>query len=332
MDKIRKSVLIIVILCGLSLTLYFVGELALRAYQKITLGIPYLAPLKSFYDKDLGWEGKKVFGDTATNKIKIFIVGDSYTWGGGIPEEQMYYNILKNSLGAELFVYGGGGYGTLQEYLVIDKYFDAIKPDLIILQTCSNDFVNNLWELEKRSYINNNMLIRPYLVDGKIKYLSLRRLIKAALLIDSRLMYFLNNKIELLQAGLAAKGWIKTVEKDIEENGMNFAGFKKSVAITGELMSRIKKRAADTPVVVFSIDDPEPYYGQFRRISQNNNMFFIEGLAKLMQTAEVNGTSIRNADRKHWNKNAHKMCGDILSAKLIERRDLLLKKYFADKN
>lgn len=96
------------------------------------------------------------------------------------------------------------------------------KSALIILQTCNNDFINNVRELEKRSYFNNNMLIRPYLVDGKIKYMPFRLLTKAALLIDSRLVYFLNNRIEMLLASLATKGLIKTVEKDIEENGMNF--------------------------------------------------------------------------------------------------------------
>jgi alkylation response protein AidB-like acyl-CoA dehydrogenase len=50
-------------------------------------------------------------------------------------------------------VYGGHGYGTLQEYLVIDKYIDEIKPDLILLQVCSNDFTNNL-ENEAKSSSN----------------------------------------------------------------------------------------------------------------------------------------------------------------------------------
>lgn len=145
-------------------------------------------------------------------------------------------------------------------------------------------------------------------------------------------MYLLNNKIELLLAGLATKGWIKTVEKDIEENGMNFSGFKKSVAVTGELMSRIRRRAADTPIVVFSVDALEPYYGQFRRISQYNGMFFIEGVAKLIQTAEANGLNIRTADRHHWNRNGHKMCGDILVEKMKENKGLIFKKYFSDRN
>lgn len=97
-------------------------------------------------------------------------------------------------------------------------------------------------------------------------------------------------------------------------------------------MAKIKNKAADTLVVAFSVDDQEPYYEQFRKIFQNNNIFFIEGLAKLIQTADANGISVRTTDRHHWNRNGHKMCGDILAAKLKEYRELLLKKYFVEKN
>ena len=41
---------------------------------------------------------------------------------------------------------GGGGYGTLQQYLLLKKYFNKINPDIIIHQFCENDFeINGLF-------------------------------------------------------------------------------------------------------------------------------------------------------------------------------------------
>ena len=43
----------------------------------------------------------------------------------------------------QVFSYGCGGYGSLQEYMILDKYFDIIDPDIIIIQTSSNDISDN---------------------------------------------------------------------------------------------------------------------------------------------------------------------------------------------
>jgi len=124
-----------------------IGEIATRTYQMLFRGIPFHRPVVDFLDKELGWQGKKVFGDLATEKIKIFVIGDSFTGGWGPKEESMYYNVLAEGLNAEVFVYGGVGYGTLQEYLALDRYFDLIEPDLVLLQVTWNDFIDNSLKL-----------------------------------------------------------------------------------------------------------------------------------------------------------------------------------------
>ena len=87
----------------------------------------------------------------------------------------MYYSYIKQELEKagyflNWFVAGGGGYGTLQQYLLIKKYFDEINPDVLIHQFCNNDFENNLKKIEENSILRNQYYFRPYLVNDKIIY------------------------------------------------------------------------------------------------------------------------------------------------------------------
>jgi hypothetical protein len=116
--------------------------------------------------------GFRSFSDVNTRKKKIFVIGDSFTQACSVSDGWTYYDYLeKNNDNIEIFSYGGGGYGSLQEYMILDKYIDIIRPDLILWQFCPNDFINNDHELESASLKNNNHMIRPYYKEGRIEWL-----------------------------------------------------------------------------------------------------------------------------------------------------------------
>ena len=116
--------------------------------------------------------GFRLFGNhREANKKKVLFIGDSFTHAVEVSNDKTYYGILKDTLPIEVFAFGGGGYGTLQEYMILEKYLDDVKPDAIVLQLSSNDFINNHYELEARSARNNNGMRRPYLTkNGEIIY------------------------------------------------------------------------------------------------------------------------------------------------------------------
>src|SRR3974377_1865851 len=61
--------------------------------------------------------GFRSFGNLlGTDKKKVFFIGDSFTHAVEVSDSQTFYGLLKNALPIEVFAYGGGGYGTLQEY------------------------------------------------------------------------------------------------------------------------------------------------------------------------------------------------------------------------
>ena len=118
-----------------------------------------------------------------------------------VSDDQTYYSRLKRLLDIEVFAYGGGGYGTLQEFLIFDKYVDLIKPDIVLWQFSNNDIINNAPDLEAASTINNNGLVRPYLVNGHIHTVSNN----AATMVPSisprycRLYYLVANRLQRLE-------------------------------------------------------------------------------------------------------------------------------------
>ena len=67
-----------------------------------------------------------ILGKINTKKRKILIIGDSFTEGVNVNNDEVYYNYLDTNK-YEIFAYGCGGYGTLQEFMIIDEYFDEIK-------------------------------------------------------------------------------------------------------------------------------------------------------------------------------------------------------------
>jgi hypothetical protein len=115
-------------------------------------------------------QGFRIFGQRSSGKPRVFVVGDSFTQATEVSDDKTYYSIMARLLDLEIFAYGVGGYGSLQEWLIFDKYFDFVNPHLVLWQYSTNDFINNSPELETASRINNNGMVRPYWVNHQISY------------------------------------------------------------------------------------------------------------------------------------------------------------------
>lgn len=291
-------------------------EFSIRAYQSWRWKTPFFKSEGCAYNPELGWGGKKIFGDPKTKKLKIFFIGDSFTGGVQLTEENMYYNITVNSLNAEAFVYAGGAYGSLQEYIVLDKYFDEIKPDLVILQVCNNDFINNSWDLERKSFYFNEQMVRPYLIDGHVELRYPRDFAKfSKALCRSRFLFVLSNRIEILCSILAKNGLLHTIENEIGKKGLALEDFRAAISITDEIIVRMKKRTGKARLIAFSVDDTEPYFQQFKNIFKQNNIEFFTDVPGLIRKKEKQGINLRIRDG-HWNEAGQRICAEALTKSL----------------
>lgn len=314
-DKIRRLFQNLFIITLALFILCFILEIALRLHLYFRFDIPFLKRIDcKISDTLLGWKGKEVTGDVLTKKFKIFFLGDSFTDGCGVKTENIYFSIIKKNLDVEVFAYGGRGYGTLQEYLVIDRYIDRINPDLIVLQVCANDFINNTWALESTSYLNNNDILRPYYENGKIQYHfpNGTSLWKKYIIPYSRLAYFISKSVKRILARLAEREIIQTIEFEISRRQLDLEPFRESVLVTSELMDKLKKRCGEIPLIAFSVDDAEPYFSQFGLIFKNKDIEFIKDIPNIMHNVEEQGIEL-SLKNNHWNENCHKIIGEYLA-------------------
>lgn len=189
--------------------------------------------------------GFQFWGDPKTEKRRLLIVGDSYTAAIQVSNEHAYYARLLEKLGDEweLFAYGCGGYGTLQEALVLKRYLPEIKPDLIIWQWCFNDLCNNSYEMDSQSSENFNITPRPFLINGTIRVLYPRSVPLVSKY--SRLWHFI---VPRLYRQLRARS---STQNSIDKRDINAPHFKRALQITDEILSFADQTTDDTPVLAF---------------------------------------------------------------------------------
>jgi len=151
----------------------------------------YVNPLNSFHggDKQLGWVGipsftgrfhKKDFdvlismNEKGFRKLQskiqpspgarsVMFLGDSFTWGWGVSQGNVFTDYLQNELGPGFRVINCGvnSYGTVQEKILLQQLLPVDKPIAVGVMFCFNDFDDN---------VNRSKLDRPYctLESGKV--------------------------------------------------------------------------------------------------------------------------------------------------------------------
>jgi lysophospholipase L1-like esterase len=78
-------------------------------------------------------------------ELRILLLGDSVTFGWGVPAEATFGRKLESALASRLgrgvrtVNTGVGGYNTVQEYAVLRTRADVIEPDIVVLLYVSND-------------------------------------------------------------------------------------------------------------------------------------------------------------------------------------------------
>jgi lysophospholipase L1-like esterase len=89
--------------------------------------------------------------------IRILCVGDSFTWGWGVEQEETYTRILEDRLlseghRAEVINAGVCGYSTDQVLLFLQNQGFDYSPDLIVCQATSNDVLANTRDVSAEMY------------------------------------------------------------------------------------------------------------------------------------------------------------------------------------
>lgn len=102
------------------------------------------------YANDKGFRDKIRSHENVKGAYRILVLGDSVTFGGIVPADKVYTRVLEdkfeaNGYNVEVINISYGGWGTDQELEALIVEGLKYKPDLILLQFCTNDLGGNNW-------------------------------------------------------------------------------------------------------------------------------------------------------------------------------------------
>lgn len=305
---IKILINLILVLTGI-ITPFLLFEASLRTEHYVAKGIPFFNNPRDRWHQTLGWSGTEhVVGEQY--KKNLLVIGDSFTEGLGIDSDKMWFASLRKKFpDNKIIAYGGLGYGTLQELIVLKEYLlKKTSPDFIVLQICSNDIINNYYELETNSYLQRAPAPRPYLIKDKIevKFARKKDWLLYPIISFSRLAYRYNNKWDNRLAQLAQKEQIDTVENSIKKLGYNYQPFRDALQVTDNLFSEFKITLNGLKVIAVLVDDYEPYTSAFRDITRRHKIPLI-----IPFHDRVIPNSYRLSDGTHLNEDGNKLFGDL---------------------
>jgi len=92
-----------------------------------------------------GWRDRERAVGKPAGVFRVVVLGDSFTWGHGVGDEEIYTRLLEDALpGTEFLNLGLSGSDTGQQALILEKYGLAYRPDLVLLMMSRNDFTGNV--------------------------------------------------------------------------------------------------------------------------------------------------------------------------------------------
>lgn len=302
---------------GLAILL-LLGEAAIRVYHRLAHDVPLDASHARLGEYPLGWGARRIWGDPQSARRRLVVLGDSMTEARDIPDAGVYATVLGRLLDVEVFAIGGAGYGTLQEALSLEQVLTVVTPDLVLLQVTSNDFVNNSWELERASWGNTNLRVRPYLIGGEVvhRFPSRSRAFEG-LLTRSRLAHTLMADGLRIGSHLSALGWLTTVDDRIRVEGTAFLEFERSLRTTEQILARMKTRLGAVGLVAFAADLPNLQH--WRTVCARVDVPLIEEVAVQIVAEETRRKASLRPDGAHWTAEGHRIVGELLAQRLASR-------------
>jgi lysophospholipase L1-like esterase len=221
---------------------------------------------------------QKVHSNKINQSIKILVVGDSFTMDPYVGNNEMWYSILANKISkntkqnVEVLAFGGGGYGSLQQLLLLQRYKKDIhnfSPNIFILQFCSNDFANNSFNIEKASFALSQYMRRPYLINNEIYYY------------NGLFTYFFQKNILTRESRIFAKSifLFEFLMKKYFLSNNNITQDKMNEAkdITQNILTKIRNLYPNTESYIFSCsNNTSDLNSDWKKLAKQSNFIILE--------------------------------------------------------
>ena len=263
--------------------------------------------IRKYYDN-----GFKRWPADPSGTIRVLIIGDSMTEMTQVSNGEEWYAYLESAFDqVDFFVFGSGGYGSLQEFLILDRYADQISPDVLLWQFCLNDYANNYYQLDLRDYPSSNHAYRPYLEDGEIFYrlpLPFLRAREVSFIADRVLAVYDRLRLRSFSAALATN-LTEKVRRD-EKRPDHESLFQQAHATTSVILKNVRERIPEIPIYFVNFCGPTsaPEYS----LCDNAQLLCVDGLQQPTAAREAAGEVLRATGDLHWNLAGNRVVGQWL--------------------
>ena len=252
--------------------------------------------------------------NNSNNKpLKLLVIGDSFTGDNYASNEDSWFGVLqKFSEGSfTVYAYGIGGSGTSQQYRAFTKLQSFIQPDILLIQYCVNDPLNDSFEYGKRSIIRNQDLRRPYFKNGEFFF---REDLKSKLY---RLLYksYLFQKVDLIITNLQFKIFNDYIPKSLSSNDVEnilnhweyvFTNYVQFARATG--INNIWTISCAPSI----INENAPYISRWEEVSEKLNVKVFHSFSSKPYSAHLSGKDIFFEDGNHLNDIGNEIAGEAL--------------------
>ncbi len=325
-----------------------IGEIALRLVQPNWLASSRREKdLFCRFDPEVGWvplesvtamhgrDGKLVavhqnqFGargpdemrtERGSSKRRILVLGDSYMWGFGVAQQELFSDVQVCGTNVEILNFGVSGYGTDQEYLWYLRMGSRFKVDEVVLAfTPFNDIENNL-QPKQYGYL------KPYftLENGELTLHTnhLRddwsRAIVNSLRLHSRLWNAIGDAMAAVRGANTAKAGEGVAApragelKEADVSARDRAGVELTVAILKKLRDAVAAQGAKFSVVFvpFQPHVDKPAAGNHPLVPllvaglQREGIAYLEPYPEFVEFARSGGLPFNRPDT-HFSKDGH---------------------------
>lgn len=229
----------------------------------------------------------------AKTKPRVAFLGDSFVWGYDVEANARFTDLLAARWPErEVLNLGVSGYGTDQEWLLLQRFFDRYRPDLVFLVISQqNDRIDN------RVNLNYGGYYKPYFVlDGG---LALR-----GVPVPRAFHYFFSEHPQLARSHLlraVARLWFERRAPPLVQNP------DPTLAILGALRAYLAERGCELRIGVHGGSTRLPYALEldgFRFLDLENNYRFPE-------------------QGRHWTPEGHRFVASKLDAYLVSEKLLV---------
>lgn len=278
-------------------------------------------------------QGARRYDTGAGETLSVLALGDSFTmdvfWG----DEESWYGTVARGL-AERYqrrvtvtAVGAPGYGTLQELLAAAPMVEQRPFDLLILQTCVNDFVDNTMPWSAAAKSRDAYYRRPYALAADPTKMTWVDGVAAwwyrGPAAQSRLWRKLDHAARSVEIRWALRGVAQTDHQRIRLEQMmperpDF--YEDAKAITTALVGQIRAMMPDQPAFLFTCWEGGslPLNKMWPAIARDAGFVYVPRVPETVNAAGRSGEDVYAGDGVHWSPRGQTIAGQVILNRITD--------------